>query len=84
MPILSLNDRVELLKNINLIDVVISDCPFRNISSDFLNNYGIDLVVYGGDPKIEDSMTIWKEHYKVPIKRNAFKILDYTYGISTT
>ena len=84
MPIMSLDWRVKMLENIKGVDLVIRDCPFNNLTQTFLDDYGIDLVIYGGDPKLQDAASSWNDHYKVAIDQDKFKILEYTKGISTS
>lgn len=83
-PIISLKQRCKLLKHITLVDKVIENCPFNSITKDFLDNNGIDLVTYGADSNMEDPLGIWKKHYQVALDRNAFKLIDYSHGESTT
>lgn len=72
-PILNLKDRVQILEHINFVDEVIPDCPFKNITKDFLENKNISLVVYGtfdGNPG-------WEDHYQEAIKKNIMKFVKY-------
>jgi len=43
-PIISENDRIEIIKSINIVNKVILPCPLFSIL-DFVNNYNINLVV---------------------------------------
>ena len=83
-PILNCKNRSQMLSNLRIVDKVIRDCPFNNITNEFLDYHGIDIVVYGGDPNIKNCLGKWEEHYKVVIDRNILKLVDYTNGFSTT
>jgi len=83
-PILSLAQRTNILKNIKCVDKVISDCPFNSITTKFMNDYGIDMVIYGGDPKLKDPLGRWIEHYRVPYQDNKLKVMSYNDGISSS
>ena len=71
LPVQSLHQRAEMLRNIKIVDAVIEDCPFGHISLDFLNKYNITKVFYGG--KVSE----WSEHYKVATELNMMYTVDY-------
>ena len=75
-PILNLKERTEILKNIKIIDKVISPAPFHgsrfgNLDRDFLQKNEIDIVVYSGD------LGDWMDHYKDAIDMGMIKNFDY-------
>lgn len=79
LPIISLKDRVKLLENIKIIDKVISDCPFKNITKEFIISHNISKVYYAGENNN------WKEHYSVPIKMGIMNYIPYNFSnLSTT
>ena len=84
IPILNVDTRSEMVKSLKLIDEVVSNCPFNRIENDFLDFYGIDLVVYGGDPNLEDPLGTWQYHYSIPLEQNCLKLIPYSEGISTS
>jgi cytidyltransferase-like protein len=84
IPILNVDTRSEMVKSLKLIDEVVSNCPFNRIENDFLDFYGIDLVAYGGDPKLEDPLSTWQYHYSIPLEQNCLKLIPYSEGISTS
>ena len=50
-----------------------------------LDKHKIDVVVYGGDPKLGTAaLGRWQHHYREAIQRNIMKPVDYTIGYSTS
>ena len=84
LPILDLKNRSDFLKNIDLVDKVIENCPFNSITDKFIDDQGIDLIVYGGDPNVDDPLESWKNHYQAAIDRDIFKFLAYSKIQSTS
>jgi len=82
-PIINLDNRVKFLENISLIDKVIKDCPFNQITNKFLNDNGIDLVIYGGDPNDKNPSKKWEYHYQIPNEENILKMIEYS-GLEST
>ena len=78
LPIINLDNRVKFLENLRLIDKVIKDCPFNQITDKFLNDNGIDLVIYGGDPNDKDPLKKWAYHYQIPNEQNILKMVKYS------
>ena len=68
-PIISENDRYEIIKNCKLVDEV--------ITQDYIKENKIDVVIHGDDNS-------FSENYKVPIEMGIMKYVKYTEGISTT
>lgn len=83
-PILNCKLRSTMVKSLDVVDQVVSECPFNSLTNEFLDYYGIDLVVYGGDPKSADPLGTWKQHYQAAIDRDALMLLGYTAGVSTS
>jgi ethanolamine-phosphate cytidylyltransferase len=74
-PVLNLKDRVKILQHIDFIDEVIPDCPFKNITKEFLEEKKISLVVYG----TPDGNPGWEDHYQEAMKKNIMKYVKYGY-----
>jgi len=83
-PIVNQDDRGIVLSALTIVDKVIVDCPFNNLTEEFLDSHGIDLVTYGGDPSNPDPLGTWKAHYQVAIDRNALSLVGYSEGNSTS
>lgn len=79
-PILKLKDRQKILEHIDLVDEVIPDCPFQNITKDFLEEKNISVVVYG----TADGNPGWEDHYQEAIKKNIMKFIKYGGGELST
>ena len=80
-PIIGEKERVEIIKNIKLVDQVIEDCPLI-ITKEFIDEYKIDLVVHGFSN--EDDYEKQKIFFDIPIKLNKFKMIKYYNKSSTT
>lgn len=80
-PIIGEKDRVEIIKNLKLVDEVIEDCPLI-ITEDFINEFKIDLVVHSFSN--EEDYNKQKVFFEVPIKLNKFKVIKYYDKLSTT
>jgi len=67
-PIMSFNDRVEILKSIKEIDMVVEDCRHNRHPTvyDNLKKYNVDLIVHGNDftPPYEEEI----KRLKLPVK----------------
>lgn len=72
-PILKLKDRQKILEHIDLVDEVIPDCPFKNISKEFLEEKNISVVVYA----TIDGNSGWENHYQEAITKNIIKFIKY-------
>ena len=80
-PIINEEDRVEIVKNMKLVDEIIFPCPL-NVTMDFIRENKIDLVVHGfsNDADREKQKDFFKE-----INDNGyFKEIEYYSKISTT
>jgi len=80
-PVINHEDRIEIIKNIKIVDKVIEDPPLV-IDLDFVNKYKIDLVVHGFQDD-ED----WKKQFdffKSLINENKFRRISYYHKTSTT
>mgnify|MGYP003653246523 CR=1 FL=1 len=75
-PIISEDDRYEIVKNCKLVDDVIIDAPLV-ITKDYIKENKIDVIVHGDD-------TAFTENYKVPIDMGIMEYIKYTEGISTS
>jgi choline-phosphate cytidylyltransferase len=79
LPIINEEDRVEIIKNIKLVDEVIFPCPLI-VTMDFIEKYNIDLVVHGFS---NDADREKQKPFFDNIKSH-FKEIEYYSKISTT
>jgi ethanolamine-phosphate cytidylyltransferase len=75
-PIMTHAERVAMLRSCRPGAQVIEHPPLV-LTAEFLDRYGIDLVVHGDDDK-------QAEFFAVPLARGAMRYVQYTPGISTT
>lgn len=80
IPIMSLNERVEVVEACKYVDKVIPNAPV-NITEEYLNKHKIDIVIHA-HKELEDER--YKKMYEIPSKLNKFVRLEPTKGISTT
>ena len=78
-PILTFNERKEVLEAIKYIDEIIDNAPL-NPGKDYFDRLNIDLMVI---PDNCNNNTIQKL-YKYPFDNNMLKVVNYTKEISTT
>ena len=72
-PVNSLKNRKIILEHIDIVDEVIAPCPFNKISKEFIEEKGIDLIVYGSS----NGKPGWENHYEEAIKKNIMKYVQY-------
>ena len=77
-PILSENERYEMVKNCKLVDEVITNAPLV-ITQDYIKENKIDVVIHGDDTNI-----LFSEQHKIPLEMGIMKYVKYTEGISTS
>jgi cytidyltransferase-like protein len=77
-PIISEEQRVEIIKSCSYVDEVITGAPLI-ISESFINRHKITKVVHGD----EKSPVFLKQH-AIPIELGIMHYIPYTDGISTT
>ena len=80
-PIIEENDRVEIIKNIKVVDQVIFPCPME-ITLDFIEKNKIDMVVHGFSNDTDREKQ--KLFFTQVIDSGKFKKIDYYSKISTT
>lgn len=81
LPIIREDDRVAIIKGLEVVDEVIFPAPLI-VTEDFINKNNIDLIVHGFlDQKDFEKQ---KEFFKVPIELNKFKTIQYYSEISTS
>lgn len=78
-PIIYENDRVEIIKSINLVDQVIFPCPLY-LTLEFIKNNNIDIVVHGFSNE-KDRQNQEKFFFEI---KDYFKEIEYYDKISTT
>jgi len=81
IPIISEDDRVEIIKNIKCVDEVISPCPLV-VTMDFIKKNNIDLVVHGFSN--EKDRLAQKDFFAELIENKCFMEIEYYDKISTT
>ena len=67
-PILTMHERIQIIKACRYVDEVIPNAP-TTVSAEFMETNGIDLVVYGDDEQPE----LVQERYAGAIARNRLK-----------
>ncbi len=77
-PILSLEERSEIIRSCKYVDEVIDGAPLV-ITLDFLHKHNISYVVHGDDISAEV-----KRQHKIPHDLGMVRYVPYTEGISTT
>ena len=84
-PVLCATERGEMVSAIRGVSQVIVDAPFMDeMTTEFLDAYGIDLVMYGGDPKDPDPIGTWEPHYRPAIARGILRMIGYSDKQSTS
>ena len=78
-PILTMNERYEIINACKYVDKIILDAP-EIVTEEYLNLHNIDLVIHAHGENEEK----YNKMYENAIKLNKFKRLDYHEGISTT
>lgn len=80
-PIITENDRYEIIKNLKLVDEIIENSPLI-IDLEFIDNNKIDLIVHGfsNDADFEKQ----KDFFTLPLKLGKFKRIEYYKPLSTT
>ena len=81
LPVISHNDRIEIIKNLKIVDEVIEYPPLV-ITEEFVDENKIDLVVHGFSN--EEDWNKQKYFFQFLIKNNKFKKINYYEKTSTT
>ena len=81
LPVISHNDRIEIIKNLKIVDEVIEYPPLV-ITEEFVDENKIDLVVHGFSN--EEDWNKQKHFFQFLIKNNKFKKINYYEKTSTT
>lgn len=80
-PVINETDRIEIVKSINIVDMVITDPPLI-VTKEFVIKNNIDLVVHGFSN--ETDWNNQKNFFKWLIENNKFKRINYYEKTSTT
>lgn len=75
-PYMSHAERLVMVRHCTEVDAVVEHPPLR-LTAEFLDSYGIGLVVHGDDSRQE-------EFFRAPIERGCMRYVPYEKGISTT
>lgn len=81
LPVINYDDRLEIIKSINIVDEVIKDPPLV-ITKEFVETNRIDIVVHGFAN--EEDWEKQKEFFKFLIDVGKFKKISYYQDTSTT
>ena len=81
IPVISHEDRIEIIKNLSIVDEVIENPPLV-ITEEFVKINNIDLVVHGFSN--EDDWEKQKNFFEFLTKNNKFKRISYYDKTSTT
>lgn len=79
IPIMTLEERVAMVKSCRYVDEVIVAPPLRT-TDEWLKEHQIDLVVHGDD----FNPALLEDQYGTPLRLGIFRSVPYTKGISTT
>jgi cytidyltransferase-like protein len=78
-PVMTMEERVGVVRGCRYVDEVISGAPLQ-VTRDFVERHGIDLVVHGDDFDRERLLRMYGE----PEEMGILRTVPYTPGISTT
>jgi ethanolamine-phosphate cytidylyltransferase len=78
-PIMNLEQRVAQVKSFKTVDGVISNAPMA-ITTEFMDEQGIDLVMHGNDFTFKNVIT----YYLEAVNAKKYQPFPYEQGISTT
>ena len=78
-PILTLEERVAVIKACRYVDEVIVAPPLR-LTEELIREHRIDIVVHGDD----FNMDMIEDQYSVPYRLGMFRTVPYTKGVSST
>jgi cytidyltransferase-like protein len=78
-PIMTLQERMEVIGACRYVDEVIADSPFR-LTEEFLTRHRIAIVVHGDDMSLDAAQDV----YGPAVDAGTFRRIPYTAGISTT
>jgi cytidyltransferase-like protein len=78
-PILTMKERMSCVAGCRHVDEVVPNAPLQ-VSSDWIEKNGIELVVHGDDMPEEQLRSL----YQIPIDMGILRTVPYTTSISTT
>lgn len=81
LPIINESDRVEIIKNLKIVNSVIFPCPLV-ISKEFIIENNIDIIVHGFFDN--EDYEKQKSFFRIPIEMGIFRKIEYYNKISTT
>jgi cytidyltransferase-like protein len=79
LPILSLEERVNVIQACRYVDEVIVAPPLR-LTEEMIREHQIDVVVHGDD----FNPALLEDQYGVSLRMGIFRTVPYTKGVSTT
>ena len=80
-PVISEKDRIEIIKNLSIVNEIIFPCPLI-ITKKFIEENKIDIIIHGFSN--EDDFEKQKQFFKIPIDMGIFRKTEYYSKISTT
>lgn len=81
LPLINENDRIEIIKNLKIVNEVIPNAPLI-LTKEFINNNKLDIIVHSFAN--EKDFEKQKEFFKIPIEMGIFKKINYYSNVSTT
>ena len=81
LPLINENDRIEIIKNLKIVDEVIPNAPLI-LTKEFISNNNLDIIVHSFAN--EKDFEKQKEFFKIPIEMGIFRKINYYNKVSTT
>tara|TARA_B100000674_G_scaffold365559_1_gene308073 strand:+ start:123 stop:530 length:408 start_codon:yes stop_codon:yes gene_type:complete len=81
LPLINENDRIEIIKNLKIVNEVIPNAPLI-LNKEFIIDNNLDIIVHSFSN--EKDFEKQKEFFKIPIEMGIFKKINYYSKVSTT
>ena len=81
LPVISENDRIEIIKNQKLVTDIIFPCPLT-MTKKFIIDNRIDIIVHGFSNEADFEKQ--KDFFNIPIEMGIFRQIEYYSKTSTT
>ena len=82
LPIVNEHERTAIVQSLEIVDHVVCPCPLL-VTKEFMDRWGIDLVVHGFADKRDREKQI-HEFFKVAVEEGKFQEINYYNKMSTT